>query len=80
LPALKTLTALLTKAQEKLTELGKATKAAEDTHDEYKKAELYATGVTHSMLELRTIVDEMEAIVADDAWPLPKYREMLFIS
>jgi glutamine synthetase len=80
LATLKTLTALLTKAQEKLAELGKVTKTAEETHDEFKKAELYATAVSPTMLELRTTVDEMEAMVADDAWPLPKYREMLFIS
>ena len=28
--------------------------------------------------ELRTIVDELETLVADDLWPMPKYRELLF--
>ena len=32
------------------------------------------------MAELRGACDEIEAIVADDFWPLPKYREMLFLS
>jgi glutamine synthetase len=27
---------------------------------------------------LRTVVDELETVVADDLWPLPKYRELLF--
>ncbi len=28
--------------------------------------------------ELRVIVDELETLVADDLWPMPKYRELLF--
>ena len=31
------------------------------------------------MVELRTLGDKLETIVADDLWPLPTYREMLFI-
>jgi glutamine synthetase len=27
---------------------------------------------------LRGIADELETVVADDLWPLPKYRELLF--
>ena len=27
---------------------------------------------------LRVVVDELETLVADDLWPLPKYRELLF--
>lgn len=77
---LKALTDLIIRTQAKLAELVKVTKAAEDTHDEYKKAEIYALGVSQAMLELRTAVDEMETLVSDEVWPLPKYREMLFIS
>ena len=32
-----------------------------------------------AMQHLRTTVDELEKLVADPCWPLPKYREMLFI-
>lgn len=32
-----------------------------------------------AMEALRTTVDELEKIVPDECWPLPKYREMLFI-
>jgi glutamine synthetase len=31
------------------------------------------------MLEVRTHADALEAEVADELWPLPKYQEMLFI-
>ena len=32
-----------------------------------------------AMNSLRATVDALELIVSDEAWPLPKYREMLFI-
>jgi glutamine synthetase len=31
------------------------------------------------MEKLREIVDDCENIVDDQSWPLPKYREMMFI-
>ena len=35
--------------------------------------------ILDAMAELRKVVDGLEKIVPDDCWPLPKYREMLFI-
>lgn len=35
--------------------------------------------ILSAMADLRTTVDRLEHIVSDDLWPLPKYREMLFI-
>jgi glutamine synthetase len=35
--------------------------------------------VVPAMAELRKAGDKLETIVADDLWPLPTYREMLFI-
>ena len=32
-----------------------------------------------ALAEVRSAADKLEAIVADDLWPLPTYREMLFI-
>jgi glutamine synthetase len=31
------------------------------------------------MNEVRATGDKLESLVADDLWPLPTYREMLFI-
>jgi len=31
-----------------------------------------------AMAEVRASCDALELLVADEAWPLPKYREMLF--
>lgn len=39
----------------------------------------YATKVTPLMHELRIHADELELLVSDEHWTLPKYREMMFI-
>ena len=31
------------------------------------------------MAELRKVADSMETIVTNERWPLPKYRDMLFL-
>lgn len=36
-------------------------------------------GILAAMTQLRATVDELEKLVPDSCWPLPKYREMLFI-
>lgn len=43
-----------------------------------KQAVLYSDKVRPVMDEMRDITDSLEAIVDDELWPLPKYREMLF--
>jgi glutamine synthetase len=35
--------------------------------------------VIPAMLAVRNAADKLEAVVADDLWPIPTYREMLFI-
>ena len=35
--------------------------------------------VIPKMVDLRAYGDKLETLVADDLWPLPTYREMLFI-
>ena len=37
------------------------------------------TALRDAMAPLRAAVDALERLVADDRWPLPKYRELLFI-
>ncbi len=37
------------------------------------------SGIKPAMAELRRTVDALELLVDDGCWPLPKYREMLFI-
>ena len=42
-------------------------------------AKHFRDAVAPAMYEVRKYVDKLEGIVADDLWPLPTYREMLFI-
>lgn len=51
---------------------------AKDMEQE-EKAMLYFEKVKGYMAHIRRHVDELEAVVSDDLWELPKYREMLFI-
>jgi glutamine synthetase len=54
--------------------------AANAVHDEAKKADTLCSKVKPKMDELREYVDELENLVDDELWPLPKFWEMLFIS
>ncbi|MDD5344853.1 MAG: hypothetical protein PHW12_10595, partial [Smithella sp.] len=54
--------------------------AANAIHDEAKKADALCGKVKPKMDELRESVDELENLVDDELWPLPKFWEMLFIS
>jgi glutamine synthetase len=42
------------------------------------EAKAFVTTVIPAQEALRAVVDELETLVADDLWPLPKYRELLF--
>jgi len=48
-------------------------------HSDEKRAELYFKELKALMEHIRKHVDELECVVSDDTWDLPKYREMLFI-
>ncbi len=55
--------------------------AKADALEEHEaKAASFAQDVASSLLEVRRVCDELEGIVEDKLWPLPKYREMLFLS
>jgi glutamine synthetase len=52
---------------------------AEEMHDSLTRAAMLLTSDgADSMADVRASCDALELLVADDAWPLPKYREMLF--
>lgn len=44
-----------------------------------KKAKAFGIQVIGKSEQLRAIVDEIETMVDDSVWPLPKYREILFL-
>jgi glutamine synthetase len=49
------------------------------TGDAFAHARHMREDVLPAMAEMRKIADKLETIVPDDLWPLPTYREMLFI-
>ena len=56
-----------------------ARKAANAIEDEYKRALAYHE-IAESLYDLRKPIDKLEEVVDNKMWPLPKYRELLFIS
>ena len=48
-------------------------------HDERNRARRLADEVRPLLAEAREAADRLEKLVDDDLWPLPKYREMLFV-
>jgi glutamine synthetase len=48
--------------------------------NEHERAPRYAYEVAPAMQAVRESCDRLEEMVADDLWPLPKYKEMLFLS
>ncbi len=71
---------LLGNLQQKREALEATSKKAEAASSEDERARVLSLDVSTAMVEARAVCDELEAIVADDFWPLPKYREMLFLS
>jgi glutamine synthetase len=71
--------ALIAALNAALSKLDHAVEKAEvDNLD--KKATAFSLDVSDAMLAVRDICDKLETLVDDTLWPLPKYREMLFLS
>ncbi len=58
----------------------KSAMAAAESEDLQKKASALAYSVGPAMDAVRGVCDTLEQVVEDALWPLPKYREMLFLS
>ena len=72
--------AVRTSAIEKMVEeLVEARKKANVIDDEHQKAIAYHDTVEPKFDDIRYEIDKLELIVDDALWPLPKYRELLFI-
>jgi glutamine synthetase len=78
LGTLDTLTDLVAQLESAIAKLEDATEH-KSSGDLLSHAKHYRDAVCPAMLEVRKISDKLETIVADDLWPLPTYREMLFI-
>ena len=56
-----------------------ARKNANNEPDSHKRAELYCHDVKTYFEKIRYPADKLELIIEDKLWPLPKYRELLFL-
>ena len=65
--------------EEGVNQLVEARKVANVLEDEYEKAMAYYNTVVPKMEEIRHDIDKLEEVVDDKLWPLPKYRELLFV-
>ena len=75
--ALEHFTGLVREARSALVVLEAA--AAHDDEDPMKHAQHIKAKVRPAMAVLRTAVDALENHVAADLWPMPTYRELLFL-
>ncbi len=73
------ITSLIEQVFDGVTRIQNEIKTVLDVSDWDKKAQAYATRVSPAALELRQYCDRLEALVEDELWALPKYREMLFL-
>ena len=60
-------------------DLVNARKLANKIEGEHAKAIAYHDNVEPLLDDIRYQIDKLELIVDDALWPLPKYRELLFI-
>ncbi len=76
---LKKITETISRVKAAENDLTAAIEKAEVIEDLSRRAKFIADHVTPLMFKVRKPADELELLVADDLWPLPKYSEMLFI-
>ncbi|MBO4443917.1 MAG: glutamine synthetase III [Bacteroidaceae bacterium] len=75
----KTITKYIADLTSMVDDMVNARKAANKIEDEYQKACAYHD-IAESLFAIRRPIDKLEEIVDNDLWPLPKYRELLFIN
>ena len=75
---LDTLTKLVSELEKNIAALESAT-SHHGGGDLLAEAKHFSNDVIPAMKATREMADKLETIVADDLWPLPTYREMLFI-
>ena len=63
----------------KLDTLQAALGKAGETSGAHHQADKYVGEVFPAMQAVREVADQLELIIDDELWPLPKYREMLFV-
>ncbi len=65
--------------QQLVLDMVEARKVANKIEDQREKAVMYHDKVAAYFDEIRYHIDKLEEVIDDQLWPLPKYRELLFI-
>ena len=73
------ITELTERLSKDLPRLIEAKSAADNIGDAGQRAEAYADQVKPLFGDIRASIDELEGMIDDKIWPLPKYRELLFL-
>jgi len=76
---LKKITETIARLKASQNDLMAAVEKADVIEDLSRRAKFIADHILPLMTKVRKPADELENLVADDLWPLPKYSEMLFI-
>jgi glutamine synthetase len=77
---IRDISAHIIEIKKSVNEMIEARKLANVIQDAYEKASAYSKEVFPFLDAIRYHIDKLELIVDDEIWPLPKYRELLFIS
>ncbi len=76
---LQSVTVKITELKNNCIQLEAKVVEAQNIDDLSAKAKFYSDNIVDMLEKTRMPADELEAIVPDFLWPLPKYSEMLFI-
>jgi len=77
LEMIHTISAHIAGVRKNVTEMVEERKKANKMTDGAKKAKAYCNKVKPYFEKIREHCDQLELIVSDEMWPLPKYRELL---
>lgn len=76
---LKVISGHIQKVNDNVEAMIEARKRANNEEDMHKRADMYCKEVKAHFDEIRYNADKLELLVDDNTWPLPKYRELLYL-
>ena len=75
---LKKISTYINNVSEYVDQLVEVRKKANRIADISERAKVYSKDVKDMMDKVRIGADNLEMLIDDEMWPLPKYRELLF--
>jgi glutamine synthetase len=75
---LKKISTFINNVSQDVEALVEARKVANRVENIAQRAKMYSHQVKDMMDKVRLSADNLEMLIDDEVWPLPKYRELLF--